>query len=155
MTRAELITRVARAIAEMEGFYVTAEQARARRIPFPTLPQQLANPGSVRKWVRGGKPYPQRKGYVDFVAWARERYPSLGPEELWLFALEEGWRVLHVLVGQYIDGRYTFNKPPTIEEMFRAYAPANENDPVRYARFVASRLGSRPDQRLVDLITGE
>jgi hypothetical protein len=69
-------------------------------------------------------------------------------------ALEEGWRILRVLVGQYIDGRYTAGKPPTVEEMFRTYAPASDgNDPAGYALFVARKIGVRPDQRLVDLVT--
>jgi hypothetical protein len=69
-------------------------------------------------------------------------------------ALEEGWRILHVLVGQYIDGRYTGGKAPTVEEMFRTYAPESDgNDPAGYARFVAAKLGVQPDRRLIDLVT--
>jgi hypothetical protein len=38
--------------------------------------------------------------------------------------------------------------------MFRTYAPASDwNDPAGYARFVAGKLGIRPDQRLIDLVT--
>jgi hypothetical protein len=38
--------------------------------------------------------------------------------------------------------------------MFRVYAPASDgNDPAGYARFVAAKLGARPDQRLLDLVT--
>jgi hypothetical protein len=38
--------------------------------------------------------------------------------------------------------------------MFRVYAPsADGNHPANYARFVASRIGARPDQRLLDLVT--
>ncbi|MBI4907310.1 MAG: hypothetical protein HY820_27040 [Acidobacteria bacterium] len=69
-------------------------------------------------------------------------------------ALDEGWRILRVLAGQYIDGRYTGGKPPTVEEMFRTYAPASDgNDPAGYARFVAGKLGVQPGQRLIDLVT--
>ena len=39
MTRQELVEKIARAIAEMEGFYLTAAQAKARRIAHPTLAQ--------------------------------------------------------------------------------------------------------------------
>lgn len=148
MTRAELIEKIARAIAEMEGFYVTAAK--------PTLAQRNANPGNIRLWRDArGRPYPTHRGYVDFVAWASERFPGASHEEISRRALEEGWRILRVLVGQYIDGRYTGGRTPTIEEMFRVYAPAADgNDPAGYARFVASRLGARPDQRLIDLVTG-
>jgi hypothetical protein len=38
--------------------------------------------------------------------------------------------------------------------MFRVYAPsADGNHPASYARFVAGRIGARPDQRLIDLVT--
>ncbi len=147
MTRQELIEKIARAIAEMEGFYATAAK--------PTLAQRNANPGNIRQWrdVRG-RPYPTHRGYVDFVAWASERFPGLSREEMSRRAIEEGWRILRVLVGQYLGGRYTQGKSPTVEEMFRVYAPsADGNHPANYARFVASKIGARLDQRLLDLVT--
>ena len=147
MTRAELTAKIARAIAEMEGFFVTAAK--------PTLAQRNANPGNIRAWRDArGRPYPTHRGYVDFVAWASERFPGLSREEMSRRALEEGWRILRVIIGQYLDGRYTGGRPPTIEEMFRVYAPAEDsNDTAGYARFVAAQLGVRPDQRLLDLVT--
>ena len=146
MTRAELIEKIARAIAEIEGFYVTAAK--------PTLAQRNANPGNIRQWRDArGRPYPTHRGYVDFVAWASERFPGASREEMSRRAIEEGWRILRVLVGQYLDGRYTQGKPPTAEEMFRVYAPSSDgNDPANYARFVASKVDARPDQRLLDLV---
>ena len=155
MTRQELLDKLAPAIAENEGFFVTEAQAKARKIRFPTRAQINANPGNLRAWRDAkGRPYPTSGGYVDFVAWASERFPGASREEMSRRALEEGWRILHVLAGQYIDGRYTGGKPPTVEEMFRTYAPASDgNDPVGYARFVAGKLGAQPDQRLVDLVT--
>ena len=147
MTREQLIEKIVRAIAEMEGFYATAAQA--------TLAQRNANPGNIRQWRDArGRPYPTHRGYVDFVAWASERFPGASPEELSQRAIDEGWRILRVLVGQYLDGRYTQGKPPTAEEMFRVYAPsADGNHPANYARFVARRIGARPEQRLLDLVT--
>jgi hypothetical protein len=147
MTRAGLIEKIALAIAEMEGFFATASK--------PTLAQRNANPGNIRQWRDArGRPYPTHRGYVDFVAWASERFPGLSREDLSRRALDEGWRILRVLVGQYLDGRYTQGKPPTAEEMFRIYAPsADGNHPANYARFVASKIGARPDQRLLDLVT--
>jgi hypothetical protein len=147
MTRPELIEKIARAIAEMEGFYVTAGH--------PTLAQRNANPGNIRQWRDGrGRAYPSDTGYVDFVAWASARFPGVSREEMSRRALDEGWRILRVLVGQYLDGRYTQGKPPSAEEMFRVYAPsADGNHPANYARFVASQIGARPDQRLIDLVT--
>jgi len=147
MTRAELIDKISRAIAEMEGFYATAAK--------PTLAQRNANPGNIRQWRDArGRPFPTHRGYVDFVAWASERFPGASREEMSRRALEEGWRILRVLVGQYLDGKYTQGMSPTIEEMFRVYAPsADGNHPANYARFVASKIGVRPDQRLLDLVT--
>ncbi len=155
MTRQELLDKLARAIAENEGFFVTEAQAKARKIRFPTRAQINANPGNLRVWRdTKGRPYPTSGGYVDFVAWASERFPGAAREEMSRRALEEGWRILRVLAGQYIDGRYTCGKPPTVEEMFHTYAPASDgNDPVGYARFVAGKLGAQPAQRLIDLVT--
>jgi len=145
MTREELIEKIARAIAEMEGFYVNAAH--------PTLAQRNANPGNIRQWRDArGRPYPTHRGYVDFVAWASARFPGASRDEISRRAIEEGWRILRMLIGQYLDGKYTQGKPPTIEEMFRVYAPSSDgNHPANYARFVASKIGARPDQRLIDL----
>jgi hypothetical protein len=155
MNRQELLDKLARAIAENEGFFVTEAQAKARKMRFPTRAQINANPGNLRTWRDAkGRPYPTSGGYVDFVAWASERFPGAAREEMSHRALQEGWRILRVLAGQYIDGRYTGGKPPTVEEMFRTYAPASDgNDPAGYARFVARRLGVQPGQRLIDLVT--
>lgn len=154
MTRQELLDKLSRAIAENEGFFVTEAQAKARKIRFPTRAQINANPGNLRAWRAKGRPYPMHGGYVDFVGWASHQFPGVSREEMSRRALDEGWRILRVLAAQYIDGRYTGGKPPTLEEMFRTYAPASDgNDPAGYARFVAGRLGVRPDQRLIDLVT--
>jgi hypothetical protein len=154
MTRQELLDKLSRAIAENEGFFVTEAQAKARKIGFPTRAQINANPGNLRAWRAKGRPYPMNGGYVDFVGWASHHFPGVSREEMSRRALDEGWRILRVLAGQYIDGHYTGRKPPTVEEMFRTYAPASDgNDPAGYARFVAGRLGVRPDQRLIDLVT--
>lgn len=155
MTKAELIEQVARAIAEKEGYFVTEAQAKARGLRFPTRAQRNANPGNIRAWRDAKRrPYPTDGGYVDFVAWASNRFPGVSGEELSRRAIEEGWRILRVLIRQYLAGRYTGGQPPTIEGMFRVYAPAADgNDPAGYARFVAAKLGARPDQRLIDMVS--
>jgi len=154
MTRQELIERITQAIAEKEGFYLTEAQAKRRRIRYPSRSQRNANPGNVRAWRDArGKRYPVDGGYVDFVAWASARYTGLVGNVLSQKAIEEGWRVLRVLVGQYIDGRYTEGRPPSLIEMFRVYAPGTDgNDPEGYARFVAAKLGVDVHQTLVALI---
>lgn len=155
MTRKELIEGIAQAIAEKEGFYLTEAQAKRRRIRYPSRAQRNANPGNVRAWRDArGKRYPTDGGYVDFVAWASARYPGLAGEALSQKALHEGWRVLRVLVGQYIDGRYTEGKPPSLIEMFRVYAPgADGNNPEGYARFVAAKLSVDAHHTITSLIT--
>lgn len=146
MTREELINKMALAIAEMEGYFVKAEKQ--------TLAQRNANPGNIRRWKDAdGRPYPTNKGYVDFVSWAVMRYPQETPQKIAELAVREGWRILRVLIGQYLDGKYTQGKSPSFQEMFRIYAPSSDsNDPENYARFVAGKLGAQPDQRLIDLL---
>lgn len=154
MTRKRLIGSIAEAIAEKEGFRVTQDQAADRRIPWPTIAQRNANPGNIRAWRRNRRPYPTRGGFVDFVAWAATAFPAFGKAQQREAALKEGWRVLKVLISQYIDGRFTGGKPPSAKEMFAIYAPADDrNDPVAYAEFVAFRLAIRPEQPLIDLIS--
>ncbi len=155
MTRKELIERIAQAIAEKEGFYFSEAKAKQRRIRFPSRAQRNANPGNVRTWRDArGKRYPVDGGYVDFVAWASARYTGLVGDVLSQKAIEEGWRVLRVLVGQYIDGRFTEGKPPSLIEIFQVYAPGTDgNDPEGYARFVAAKLGVDMNQTLIALIS--
>jgi hypothetical protein len=155
MTREELIQKLARAIGEKEGFYITESQAKARRMRYPTRPQRNANPGNIRTWKDAtGRLYPTDGGYVDFVAWAAGKFPGASHEEISRRALEEGGRVLRRLIERYLEGRYTGGKPPTLAEMFRVYAPASDgNNPDGYARFVADRLGVASDKPLNELIS--
>ena len=145
MTRQQLIDRLAEAFAHEEGFFVTEEQARAARLTFPTRAQRNLNPGNIRRWRRNGKPYPQSSGYVDFAA----LFP--GDREA---ALAEGWRVLKVLIGKYVDGGYHGGSKPTLLQLLAVYSPsADGNDPERYARHVAQRAGVPTDVPLTSLIT--
>lgn len=140
MNREQLISAIAEAIADEEGFFVAEAEARRRGIKFPTLPQRLCNPGDVRRWKLNGKAYPDAAGYVDFLAWAKG-----DPNQ----ALLEGWRVLYVIVGQYIDGAHHNGRSPSLLEMFAVYAPAEDkNDPGRYALAVAERAGIPADAPL-------
>lgn len=149
MTRQELIERLAQAIAEYEGFFVTEEEARRRKIRWPTRAQRNANPGNIRRWRKDGIEYPRTDGYVDFVAWARRQRPRAGERELREKAEREGWRILRVLIGQYLSSSPRL----TLIEMFSRYAPsADGNDPKRYAEYVARRLGVPADASLLNLI---
>lgn len=137
MTRKEVIDAIADAISEMEGFKHKTSRVAVRN----------ANPGNIRIWRgKDGKPYPTHRGYVDFVAWANGDYTK---------GLEEGWRVLRVLVGRYIDGHLT-GHPPTFVEMFEKYAPAADNNhPRQYAAFVATKLGASPGDVIKNIIRKE
>lgn len=137
-----LINRLAKAIARVEGFYMKPSDKR-----WPPLAVRNANPGNIRRW-RGadGRPYPTSHGYVDFLAWANERWPTAPREEQADRALQEGWRILKVLVGQYIDGKYHDGQSPTLRQMFAKYAPsADANDPEAYAATVSKLVGIPPD----------
>jgi hypothetical protein len=125
-----LIDRIADAIAHEEGFYLKG----------PSLAKRNLNPGNIRQWMHGGKAYPTYRGYVDFGAWAKGDATD---------GLAEGWRVLKALVGQYVAGKYTGGRVPTLYQMFEVYAPAADaNHPKGYAEFVAKSIGVPADQAL-------
>jgi hypothetical protein len=142
-----LVDRLAWAIAKIEGFFVTPEEAAARRLRHPTRAQRNANPGNIRRWTgAGGWPYPQNGGFVDFYAWAAHR--GLPPER----GVEEGWRVLKVLIARYIEGRFHNRKSPTLYEMFAKYAPDSDgNSSRKYAEAVAKLLKINPDKPLKEV----
>jgi hypothetical protein len=151
MTMDQLLDAVTAAMADVEGFDVTAEQAKARGIAFPTRPQRLLNPGDVRHWMHDGVHYPEQNGYVDFLAWALDVAKSTQPQ---IDGLAEGWRVVRTLASQYIAGHYTTAKQPNLIQMFAAYAPAADgNNPGSYTRVVATKVGISADVPLVSLIT--
>ena len=133
---------------------VTGAQAKARGLKYPTRAQRNANPGNVReRRDRTNRPYPRSGGYVDFVAWASDSSPGASLAELGQKALAEGWRVLRNLVSQYLDGKYTGGKAPTLREMFAVYAPTSDrNDPEAYAQFVAKELDVSAAAPLDDLV---
>lgn len=157
MSDKALIDAMAEAMATKEGFYVTEKQARQRGIKWPTIAQKCCNPGNIRAWQDAqGRWYPttgglgpdgRPRGYVDFVAWARQKFGNLPEAELRRRALEEGWRKLKRQIEIYLSGRHTEGRRPTPLEMFSKYAPANDgNNPIEYAQFVAGRLGIPVDQ---------
>lgn len=67
-------------------------------------------------------------------------------------SMEYGYRAIFKLLQYYIG-----NGLNTITLMIDTYAPAHENDTTAYIRFVADRVGIRPDQAIVksDLVTLE
>lgn len=151
MKENELIDKIAEAIAVCEGYYVTMEDAYRRGLRYPTLAQRNENPGNIRKW-RGpdGAPYPRRHGFVDFVGWA-EKFGL--PRKV---ARKEGWRVLKLLIQQYISGRYHNGKSPTLYEFFEKYAPSDDgNFPKKYAEFVSEKIDIPADKPLKEVIEND
>lgn len=92
------------------------------------------NPGNIRFWHDS---LPMNKGFTKF--------PNL----------DAGWNALNKLIGDYIKGRYTGGKSPTLEEFFAKYAPGSDgNNPVKYAQYVSGRTGIPLGVPLQDYITG-
>lgn len=179
MTRDDLINGICEAGARMEGFYLTQQEAIARGITWPTLAQANCNPGNIRQWSSGGRAYPQSYGYVNFRVWVTLGVTDPAAREA--VALVEGWRVFRVLMGQYLDNKYTSrvvaariqeervkaalagnpapvfppgHDSPTLYEMYEAYAPSSDrNRPREYAEFVAKSLGVPRDKPLKELIS--
>jgi len=112
MPKYSITAPIATAISVMEGFTTAGTLARINH-----------NPGNIRTWAGAGRDK-LNHGYVVFVDDSA------------------GWNALYKLVDDYVDGRYTGGRSPTLTEMFRTYAPAADaNDPDHYARFVAARTG--------------
>lgn len=162
-----------------EGFHAT-EASR----DFPTISQQLINPGCVRRWSAA---HPQTMGYIDFWKWATGTDDLLMPRrplrsmaqakrreildeilkrmnerdpQLVAKATAEGWRVLKALINQYVDGRYTQGRSPSLSKMMSVYAPSSDNNnPFAYAHMIGARIGLSHDEilkvPLADLITAD
>lgn len=139
----DFIDRLAVAISHYEGYWITPQQASERKIKYPTIAQRNRNPGNIRTWTRDGKVYPTTDGFVDFLAWARSRFPNESDSVIMELAAAEGWRVLRTLLEK------RFSSPITLEAFCVSYAPFSDgNNPSLYARFLARRLGVRHDQPL-------
>ncbi len=96
---------------------------------------QNNNPGNIRFW---SKNLPMVGGFTKF--------PSL----------DDGWNALNKLIGDYVKGRYTGGKSPTLEEFFAKYAPsADNNNPVKYAQYVSSKTGIPLGVPLQDFINNK
>lgn len=165
MTRAELVELMANAIEIKEGYHTKPGSDW-----YPTIPQQLVNPGNVRRW---SSKHPTEYGYINFYKWTGQEEPLMPrrpiasmskkkrreildkileemgkrPAELVAAAKAEGRRVLEALIGQYIDGKYTERISPSLVKMFQVYAPSSDgNQPYAYAEFVGERCGLTREQ---------
>lgn len=152
----DLVSRIAEAIGRYEGFFLTSIECEQRKVKWPTASKVLRNPGMIRQWsgrIEGQLvKYPQRKigasGYfVDFGGELEDGTLLEGEEE--------GWRVLKVIIQQYIDGKYTGGKKPTIKQMMDVYAPSGDkNNPSAYAEYIAKRVNIPLDETLHDVQCG-
>jgi len=119
--------RIVQACAEMEGFFVTEEEAKKRGIRYPTAAQRHNNPGNIMDLGF----YRQTKRF------RLETYPTVEAG----FAAAEAWWGRRIREGK------------TLREAIHIYAPQGHgaNDPEAYAAFVAGAVGIPPDVPLSQL----
>lgn len=166
-----IVDAAVEAMAEKEGFYVSEHGARQRGIRWPTLPQRNCNPVNIRHWRdKRNKPYPQTAGYLDLLAWAREKDPLAPEDVLRERALAEGWRIARRQIRLNIDRGLTLfeffagqrNKDGSVRiGGYAGFAPAKDgNDPLGYASFVAEAIAAELgepvdiDTKLKDIVAG-
>lgn len=139
--RASLVSAIAEAGAHEEGFYVTEDQAKKRKIKWPTLAQLNNNPGNLAMWGS----HPIRYGFVHFL-------PDVKPGEP-LPKDHPGWKALRRQYERMIFERHlTFytmyagqrdEQGNVIKGGYPGYASkqaSSLNDPVRYATDVLNWL---------------
>lgn len=127
----EFAKRLAQACAQVEGFFLTAEQAARLRKRFPTAAQRHNNPGNIMDLAY----YRQTKKF---------RLQRFG-------TVAEGWRAAENWWKRRIrEGK-------TLAEATAIYAPRGhgDNDPELYARLVAESLAIAPDVPLNRFIEGD
>lgn len=127
-----MIQRIAKAIATMEGYFITPEQAKSRGISYPTISQRNNNPGNLRSW--GSTPI--SGGFAAFAS------------------AEEGWAALRrqivLNIGRGLNLYEFFGGKPGV---YAGYAPAADNNkPAQYAQFVARETGLDPTRPLSEQV---
>lgn len=139
--RASLVLAVSEAGALEEGFYVTEEQAKQRKIKWPTLAQLNNNPGNLVMWGS----HPIRYGFVHFL-------PDVKPGES-LPKDHPGWKAIKRQYERMIFERHlTFYtmyagqrdaEGKVVKGGYPGYASKQAsplNDPIRYASDVLAWL---------------
>lgn len=109
--------KLAEACARMEGFFVTAAQARARGIRYPTAAQRHRNPGNIMDLAHYRKTQ-------------KFRLQTYGTVEEG-FAAAENWWMRRMREGK------------TLRQAIHRYAPRGHgsNDPEAYTAHVARAVG--------------
>lgn len=122
MTRQQLISAIAKAIAKMEGFYVNGSVASRNN-----------NPGNLRSWPG----VPTNKGFATFPS-AEAGWQALHMQvesNVWGRGKRDPWpkRADGLTLREFFGGQ---------DGGYPGYAPSNDgNKPEHYARFVASQIG--------------
>lgn len=124
----DMVEAIAKAIATMEGYFISQDDAAKRRISWPTRAQINNNPGNLRAWGKN----PTNAGYALFGT------------------AEHGWNALRRQVRLLIDRNLTllefFGGKPGV---YPGYAPsADKNNPQKYAEFVSKQTSIPIDQPL-------
>lgn len=120
--------QLAEACARMEGFYVTAAQARARRIMHPTGAQRHNNPGNIMDLA-----HYRATGQFRLQQYATVAEGFRAAEDWWMRRIREG---------------------KTLRQAIHRYAPEGHgnNDPQAYTAHVARAVGIAADVPLRGLI---
>lgn len=140
--RSSFINAMAEAGATEEGFYITEDQAKQRKIKWPTVAQLNNNPGNLVMWGS----HPIRYGFVHFL-------PDVGRPGDPLPKDHTGWKALRRQYERMIFERhltfYTMYAGQrdadgnVIKGGYSGYAPKqahSSNDPWRYACDVVAWL---------------
>lgn len=130
----EFLEKFGEAIAEMEGFNLTQQQAVRNGAAFPTVAQRNKNPGNLRNWERRLS----KNGYAEFAS------------------VKEGFMALYAqIMLNVLRGLNTYEFFAGKRGVYSGYAPAADNNkPKLYAEFVAKRLGIDPNTELIRVING-
>lgn len=134
MTKAE---RLALAIAEFEGYYVTQDQAKARGIPWPTLPQRLKNPMDLVFAGQAGA-VPEKVVGKDGKTRIYAKFSTS----------TQGWN------AGYRQMALDAKRGMTYWQFIQSWAPAaDDNDPNSYFAFVAAQIGAKPTDKLAGILS--
>jgi hypothetical protein len=124
------------AIGEIEGFFVTPEQAKSRGIPWPTVPQRLHNPGDLI-YLRQHHSTPFTIVGKDGI---KRTYCKFETDE-------DGWEACDFQVALYAG------RGLSVQETINKWAPADDgNNPKSYTAGVCRILNCKPGDLLVTIL---
>jgi hypothetical protein len=120
--------RIVDACARVEGFDVTEEQARIRKMRWPTAAQRHNNPGNLMDYQH----------YKLTRTFRLQQYATVEAG----FRAAEDWWMRRIREGK------------TLRQALHIYAPKGhgDNDPEHYTALVAAATGIAADRRLAEVI---